>query len=96
MLLTIDNNELTQAIDQIMEKRGYAPASDLTGKTIGIEEFAKKYCYPHGTAWVKSEILYKYHPSWVANIHPGKGRGFTIFEKEASDWMAKNRNKLNW
>lgn len=69
---------------------------DLTGRTIGLKEFAKKYCYPHGVDWVKTEILYPYRPDWCPNIHPGRGKAYTIFEADAARWMQENKQKLNW
>jgi hypothetical protein len=96
MQLTIDNSELTKAVDELMRSRGYVPESQLVGRTIGIKEFAKKYCYPHGIAWVKAEILYKFHPAWVADIAPGRGRGFTIFEYPAAKWMEEHRDEIDW
>lgn len=96
MQLTISNSELTSAVDQIMKERGYVPESSIAGKTIGIKEFAQKYCYPHGIDWVKENILYKFHPDWIVSIHPGSGKGFTIFEDEAAQWMVKHRKEINW
>ena len=94
--LPIPVETLTGVVDQIMEKRGYVPAESLVGKTIGIKEFAKKYCYPHGPAWVKENILYKFKPDWCQNIHPGTGRGFTIFEYPARKWMEEHRGEIDW
>ncbi|WEV44518.1 hypothetical protein OZX56_05435 [Lactobacillus sp. ESL0684] len=72
------------------------PEDSLMGKTIGIDEFAKKYCKPHGKDWVKANILYKFEPDWCQDIHPGPGRGFTIFEKPAAKWMEEHRSEINW
>ena len=94
MEIKIDNSELKELIKEVLTEEGIIPTRQ--NATISLKEFAHKYCYPHSIDWVKQEILYKYKPSWVASIHPGKGRGFTVFESEAADWMIKNRNKLNW
>lgn len=94
MQLTISNSELTKAVDKIMAKRGYVP--EIVGKTISLQEFAKKYCYPHGIEWVKAEILYKFKPDWVADITPGRGHSFTVFEYPAAIWMNKHRKEINW
>lgn len=94
MEIKIDENELKKLIKEVLSEEGIIPTRQTA--TISLKEFARKYCYPHGVDWVKSEILYKYKPDWVASIHPGKGRGFTVFENEAADWMEKNRHKLNW
>ena len=94
MEIKIDENELKKLVKEVLKEEGIIPTKQTT--TISLKEFARKYCYPHGVDWAKQEILYKYKPSWVASIHPGKGRGFTVFENEAADWMKKNRYKLNW
>ena len=94
MEIKIDENELKKLVKKVLEEGGIIPTRQTA--TISLKEFARKYCYPHSVDWVKSEILYKYKPSWVASIHPGKGRGFTVFENEAASWMIKNRHKLNW
>lgn len=96
MQLKIDDSQLVKAVDVVMAKRGYTPTDDLMGKTISLKEFAKKYCYPHGTDWVKANIFYKFKPDWVANITPGVGRGFTIFERPAAIWMEKHRKEIDW
>ncbi|MDF7683490.1 DUF771 domain-containing protein [Lactobacillus sp. ESL0679] len=72
------------------------PEDSLTGRTIGIDEFAKKYCKPHGKDWVKANILYKFEPDWCQDIHPGPGHGFTIFEKSAAKWMEEHRKEIDW
>ena len=94
--LSIPIDRLTETVDKIMQSRGYVPEDSIIGKTIGIKEFAKKYCYPHGPAWVKENILYKFNPDWCQNIHPGTGRGFTIFEYPARKWMEKHRGEIDW
>ena len=99
MEIKIDETELRELIKEVLKEvlkeEGIIPTGE-SGNTISLKEFAKKYCYPHGVDWIKSEILYKYKPTWINSIHPGKGRAFTVFETEAADWMIKNRHKLNW
>lgn len=92
---------LANLVDDILKSKGYLPedaAGDgkLTGHTIGLTEFSRKYCYPHSTKWVKENILYKFQPSWVVDVHPGRGRAFTIFEDDAAKWMKENRDKIDW
>ena len=94
MEIKIDNSELKELIKEVLKEEGIIPTRRTT--TISLKEFARKYCYPHGVDWAKQEILYKYKPNWVASIHPGRGRGFTVFESEAASWMEENRHKLNW
>lgn len=96
MQLVINDTELQKAVDQVMRERGYVPAEQLQGRTIGINEFTKKYCYPHGKDWVKKNILYKFKPDWVQNLHPGPGHRFAIFEYDASLWMQKHQKEIDW
>lgn len=96
MQLEVSDNQLVKAVDKIMKKRGYQPFDSIQGRTISLHEFAHKYCYPHGVDWAKENILYRFKPSWVVNIHPGHGKGFTIFEDEAATWMAKHRKEIDW
>ena len=95
MELTISEDELTNAVDEVMAKRGYVPIEQLVGKTISIQEFAQKYAKPHGTAWVKRNILYPFEPDWCSNIHPGRGGKMTIFEQDAAIWMQKHRKEID-
>lgn len=48
MQLAIEDSSLEQVIDLIMKKRGYVPENQVIGRTISIDEFAKKYTKPHG------------------------------------------------
>ena len=96
MELTISEDELTNAVDEVMAKRGYVPENQIVGRTISIQEFAQKYCYPHGKAWVKRNILYPFQPDWCSNIHPGRGGKMTIFEQDAAIWMQKHRKEIDW
>lgn len=96
MELTISEDELTNAVDEVMAKRGYVPIEQLVGKTISIQEFAQKYAKPHGSAWVKRNILYPFEPDWCSNIHPGRGGKMTIFEQDAAIWMQKHRKEIDW
>lgn len=96
MQLVINDTELQKAVDQIMKERGYVPEEQLQGRTISIDEFAKKYAKPHGQAWVKRNILYQFQPDWCSNIHPGRGGKMTIFEYPAAIWMNEHRKEIDW
>lgn len=96
MQLQINDTELQKAVDQIMKERGYVPENQIVGRTISIQEFAQKYAKPHGTAWVKRNILYPFQPDWCSNIHPGRGGKMTIFEYPAAIWMQKHRKEIDW
>lgn len=95
MQLVINDTELQKAVDQIMKERGYVPEEQLQGRTISIDEFAKKYAKPHGQAWVKRNILYPFQPDWCSNIHPGRGGKMTIFEYPAAIWMNEHRKEID-
>ena len=62
MQLAIEDSSLEQVVDLIMKKRGYVPENQIVGRTISIDEFAKKYAKPHGSAWVKRNVLYPFQP----------------------------------
>lgn len=94
MEIHVDNQELREAVDQIMIDRGYLPMEDALGKRIGLDEFIKKYCPQHGKDWVKENIIYKYHPDWCKNDNPGRGRSFEINEYRARKWMEDHWDEL--
>lgn len=97
MNIVLDEDKLMELIERVLDKRGYfQEKEDLTGKTIGLKEFTKKYCAPHGVDWVKDRILYEFEPSWVADLNPGRGGVFTIFEKEAAQWLEDHRDEIEW
>ena len=96
MELTISEDELTNAVDEVMAKRGYVPIEQIVGRTISIQEFAQKYAKPHGPAWVKRNILYPFQPDWCSSIHPGRGGKMTIFEYPAAIWMNEHRKEIDW
>ena len=96
MQLAIDDAELQKAVDQAMQKRGYVPEEQIVGRTINIDEFAKKYAKPHGAAWVKRNILYPFQRDWCSNIHPVRGAKMTIFEYPAAVWMNEHRKEIDW
>ncbi|MFV4953197.1 hypothetical protein VSS98_04060 [Lactobacillus delbrueckii subsp. allosunkii] len=94
MEIHLDNQELREAVDQIMIDRGYLPMEAALGKRIGLDEFIKKYCPQHGKDWVKENIIYKYHPDWCKNANPGRGRSFEINEYRARQWMEDHWDEL--
>lgn len=91
---------LENMVDEIIQKKGYMPLDsgydNLTGRTISLDEFRKNYCGGRSANWVKEHIFYKFQPSWVVNVHPGRGQAYTIFAKPAAEWMEKNRDKIDW
>lgn len=91
---------LTNLIDEILKEKGYLPLDNgdgnLKGRTIGMNEFRRKYCSNHSPKWVRREIFYKFTPDWVVDVHPGRGKKYTIFEKQAAEWMDKHHDEINW
>ena len=96
MEIIIPPEQLKKAIKEAVIDMGLVPKSTLVGRSIGIDEFRKKYCGGRSRAWVKEEIFYKFKPDWVDNIHPGRGRKITIFEYPAAEWMNEHRKEINW
>lgn len=101
--LPIPINTLTKAVDEIMQVRGYAPSESLTGKTIKIKEFAKKYCGGKAMPWVRLFIFDEFpevdfkNGGWVVNPRKSEeGKTTLIFEKPAAEWMEKHRNEIDW
>lgn len=95
MNLTLSNDDLKVAIKEVIQEMGIA-SENIDGRTINLEEFRKKYCGGRSKEWVKQEILYKFEPEWVANIYPGQGGHFIIFEKQAAEWMEVNKFRIDW
>lgn len=96
MQLAIDEASMEQIIDTVLQKRGYVPEEQVIGRTIGIDEFAKKYAKPHGPAWVKRNILYPFQPDWCSNIHPNGCRVFKNCHFATSTRMNEHRKEIDW
>ena len=101
--LTIPIDTLIDAIDEIMEKRGYVPAESLVGKTIKMKEFSEKYCGKKAPNWIRLFIFDEYpevnvkNGGWVGNPRrTEEGSKTIIFEKPAAEWMEKHRNEIDW
>lgn len=101
--LPISLDVLTTAVDEIMQKRGYAPSESLTGKTIKMKEFAQKYCGGKAMPWIRLFIFDEFpevdfkNGGWVVNPRKSEeGKTTLIFEKPAAEWMEKHRNEIDW
>lgn len=68
---------------------------DTVNRIINLNEFNKKYV-KKTPDWIKQNIFYEFKPSWVEDIHPGKGKAFRIHEDEASQWMKEHRHEIDW
>lgn len=96
MEIKIPEEEIRREVQRIVVDLNLVPKRDVVGKTIDLEEFRKKYCGGRSKAWVKQEILYKFKPDWVTDIHPSRGRKIVIFEYPASQWMEEHRKDIDW
>lgn len=101
--LTIPIDTLIDAIDEIMQKRGYVPAESLDGRTIKMKEFSEKYCGKKAPNWIRLFIFDEFpevnvkNGGWVVNPRrTEEGSKTIIFEKPAAEWMEKHRNDIDW
>lgn len=101
--LTIPIDTLIDAIDEIMQKRGYVPAESLDGRTIKMKEFSEKYCGKKAPNWIRLFIFDEFpevnvkNGGWVVNPRrTEEGSKTIIFEKPAAEWMDKHRNDIDW
>lgn len=101
--LTIPIDTLFDAIDEIMQKRGYVPTESLVGKTIKMKEFSEKYCGKKAPNWIRLFIFDEYpevnvkNGGWVVNPRRSEeGSKTIIFEKPAAEWMEKHRGEIDW
>ena len=101
--LPIPLKMITSAVDEIMKKRGYAPAESTEGKTIKMKEFAQKYCGGKAMPWIRLFIFDEFpevdfkNGGWVVNPRKSdEGSKTFIFEKPAAEWMEKHRGEIDW
>ncbi|MDF7683374.1 hypothetical protein PT287_07650 [Lactobacillus sp. ESL0679] len=103
---TISVELSTKSIDKIadlveakviakLQSRRKAMVEAATGQIINLNEFNKKYV-KKTPDWIKQNIFYEFKPSWVEDIHPGKGKAFRIHEDEAKQWMKDHRHEIDW
>lgn len=97
----INEDYLTKLIEKIMRRLFPKVEEDLTGQTISIEDFRKKYCGGKSSEWVRTKIFDRYpeidwaNGGWCVNPHK-KGSKTIIFAKPASEWMAEHDSEINW
>lgn len=103
MELTINPEDLKPLVDQLMATYGYIPADETVGKTIGMDEFRRKYCGGKAAEWVRTYILDRYpetnweNGGWCVNPHRSEGgRKTIIFEKKAAFWMEAHQETIDW
>lgn len=92
----LPEEELDKAIDRVIAKRHLVPESTLKARTIGMNEFRKKYCGNKGPDWVRVFIIDKFKVDWARDVHPGRGGHTIIFLYPAIQWLAKHRKDIDW
>lgn len=97
----INEGTLVKLIQDTVKEMKPWLEEDLTGRTIGIDEFRKKYCGGKSTAWVRLFIFDEFSETDYSNggfvINPHKqGSKTIIFEKTAAEWMEENRRRIDW
>lgn len=105
MDLKIDDHLIDKAVEEKVKTLGLIPKDQLLGKTIGIDEFRKRYCGGKAKSWVRY-FVFDQHPEvaypenkdgWV--IAPRKTSGIrstVIFEYPAAKWMEDHRDEIDW
>ncbi|KAA9324457.1 DUF771 domain-containing protein [Lactobacillus jensenii] len=101
----INEGLLEEMIKQVMKEQRVELEEDLTGRTVDINYFRKNYCGNKSCEWVRTFIFDKfpetdfYNGGWVVNPRRGSakaGRKTIIFLKPASEWLEKNKTRINW
>nr|TVV05528.1 DUF771 domain-containing protein [Lactobacillus jensenii] len=76
---------------------------ELTGRTIDIDQFRKEYCGGKSASWVRTFIFDAFpetnyeNGGWCMFPHRTAGaRKTIILVKQASEWMEKNRRRIDW
>lgn len=99
----INENYLTALIEKIMRRLFPKVEEDLTGRTMGIDEFRKKYCGGKSPEWVRTFIFDRYpevdfeNGGWCVNPRrTERGSKTIIFAKPASKWMGEHDQEIDW
>lgn len=89
-----------QAVDDRVDKLF---EDNMTGRTIGINEFRKKYCGGKSPDWVRTFIFDKYPEISLENdrghgfvLHARGGQKTIIWEKAAAEWIDKHYRQIDW
>lgn len=99
----LNESALRDMMLQIVKETRPSLEEDLTGRTIGINEFRRKYCGGKSPEWVRTFVFDRYpevdyaNGGWVVNPHRSEGsRGTIIFERKAARWMDKHQLDIDW
>lgn len=99
----INEDALAVMIAAAVKEQRASLEEDLTGRTIGINEFRRKYCGGKAPEWVRTLIFDRYpetnweNGGWCVNPHRSEGgRKTIIFEKKAAAWMEAHQEAIDW
>lgn len=102
----INEGLLEEMIKKVVQEQRVEFEEDLTGKTVDLDYFRKNYCGSKSSEWVRTFIFDKFpetnvdNGGWVVNPRRGasarSGRKTIIFLKPASEWIEKNKTRINW
>ena len=99
----LNESALRDMMLQIVKETRPSLEDDLTGRTIGINEFRRKYCGGKSPEWVRTFVFDRFPEvdyakgGWVVNPHRAEGsRGTIIFEKKAAQWMESHQLDIDW
>ena len=97
----INEDYLTKLIEKIMRRLFPKVEEDLTGQTISIEAFRKKYCRGQSAEPASPKNFDRYPEIVWANggwcVKPHKKSSKTIiFGKPASPRTAEHDSEINW
>ncbi|GHV97855.1 hypothetical protein lacNasYZ03_11320 [Lactobacillus nasalidis] len=99
----INENALAEMIAKAVQEQRPRLEEDLTGRTIGINEFRRKYCGGKSAEWVRTFVFDRFpetdwaNGGWCVNPHRAEGsRGTIIFEKRAAAWIEEHQLEIDW
>lgn len=99
----LNEGALKALIEETIREQRPRLEEDLTGRTIGINEFRRKYCGGKSPEWVRTFVFDRYpevdyaNGGWVVNPHRSEGsRGTIIFERKAARWMESHQLDIDW
>jgi hypothetical protein len=105
--IAVDSKSFNEAVIEAVKALDLVPKSTLTGRTISLDEFRKKYCGGKSRDWLKSrsfthlsQILYKtfilamdQDSSFLKDQQPS---GWRNTEKRLSGMVRKQNKKTDW
>ena len=92
-----------QLIVQVVQEERPTLEEEITGRTIGMDEFRRKYCGGKAAEWVRTFIFDRYpetnyaNGGWCVNPHRTEnGHKTIIFERKAARWMDDHQEVIDW